>query len=84
MARPVPGPGRLALLALPAYLVRGEHLLDRAFERYGDVFAFWAPGIGRVALMRDPALIGEVMAAPLDPFEGRPTAAAWEIGRAHV
>ncbi|MEV4015088.1 SDR family NAD(P)-dependent oxidoreductase [Nonomuraea angiospora] len=42
-ARPVPGPGRPAPLALPAYLVRGEHLLDRAFERYGDVSGFWAP-----------------------------------------
>ncbi|MFG6191935.1 cytochrome P450 [Nonomuraea sp. JJY05] len=76
-ARPVPGPGWLTPLALPAYLLRGEHLLDRAFERYGEVFAFWAPGIGRVALMRDPALIGEVMTARLDPFDGRPTAAAW-------
>lgn len=70
----LPGPGWLSVLGLLAYSVMGEKVVDWAFDRYGDLFGLWVPGIGNVAVLRDPALVKQVMVASaedLDSTEGQ-------------
>ncbi|MFC4013836.1 cytochrome P450 [Nonomuraea purpurea] len=49
---------------LPATLVLGERVVDAMFGRTGGMFALWIPGVGRSVMVRDPALIRQVLLAP--------------------
>lgn len=65
----VPGPSLLQLPLVGADMVRGrDRPFDRLFERYGDVVGIplpgMFPGVGRVVLFRDPALVKAVFSAP--------------------
>ncbi|TDD25634.1 cytochrome P450 [Actinomadura sp. KC06] len=75
---PVPGPSRWNPRAWHAFLLRVEQF-DWAFDRYGDIFTLWTPGVGRVAVLRDAELISTALAAEpgLASFNARPTAVLW-------
>ncbi|TMR18286.1 cytochrome P450 [Nonomuraea turkmeniaca] len=46
---------------MPAYLLLGGRAVERAFDQAGEVITTWLPGVGEVALLRDPVLIRQVM-----------------------
>lgn len=67
----VPGPGPVGAAAFGLGVVQhGERAFDDLFERYGDVVALGVPeavpGVSRVILFRDPALVRPVFTAPYD------------------
>lgn len=72
--RPLPGPGiALTPLLLLDYLRRGETVIDAAFNRYGDTFGFFAPGlrpgVRRVVLTRDADVVKPLMLAPAEQID---------------
>lgn len=68
-----PGPASFALpFAYGAYAALGEPVLDQAFARYGKTFSIPVPGMGRLVVLADPALVPQVLQADpsvLDPTE---------------
>ncbi|MFI7703186.1 cytochrome P450 [Nonomuraea sp. NPDC049480] len=59
----------MGTIVLPAAMVLGEQVVDRAFSRMGGMFGLWIPGVGNAVMLRDPALIRQVMLAPADVID---------------
>ncbi|MEU4580102.1 cytochrome P450 [Nonomuraea sp. NPDC023979] len=55
---------RYAPMLIPAWLALGDPAVTRAFDRAGDMITSWAPGVGRLVVIRDPVLVRQVMRAP--------------------
>ncbi|TMR20926.1 cytochrome P450 [Nonomuraea zeae] len=51
---------------MPAALMLGERAVDDMFGRTGSMFGLWIPGVGRSVMVRDPALIRQVLLASGD------------------
>jgi cytochrome P450 len=54
---------------MPAALMLGERVVDDMFSRRGSMFGLWIPGVGRSVMVRDPALIRQVLLASGDVID---------------